>query len=74
MERGPLLEILTNMAGTNRELSILFYGKDTQLEVMDVVSADRLTSSQGIHLKTKSNNIWLDSSHVSAVWQARDDI
>jgi len=74
MERGPLLEIITDMVGTNKELSIMFYGKDNELEVMDVLSVERLTSSQGIHLKTKANNIWIDSSHVSAVWQVREDI
>ncbi|MBC8421501.1 hypothetical protein H8D99_00030 [bacterium] len=74
MERGPLLEILTDMVGTKKELSIMFYGKDTELEVMDVEFVEQLTSTQGIHLKTKSNNIWIDSSHVSAVWQVRDDI
>jgi hypothetical protein len=74
MERGPLLEILTGMVGTNKELSIMFYGKDSELEVMNVEAVERLTSSQGLHLTTKSNNIWIDSSHVSAVWQVRDDI
>jgi|TARA_Y100000294_G_C8385100_1_gene268381 hypothetical protein len=74
MERGPLLEILNSMVGTNKELSIMFYGKDNELEVMDVEHVEKLTSSQGIHLKTKSNKIWIDSSHVSAAWQVRDDI
>tara|TARA_B100000959_G_scaffold161004_1_gene168577 strand:- start:1742 stop:1966 length:225 start_codon:yes stop_codon:yes gene_type:complete len=74
MERGPLLEILHDMVGTNKELSIMFYGKDNELEVMDVEFVEKLTSSQGIRLKTKANNIWIDSSHVSAAWQVRDDI
>ena len=59
MERGPLLEILRDMVGTDRELSIMFYGKDSELEVMDVLSVERLTSSQGIHLKTfHSENVY----------------
>ncbi|MDP7006232.1 MAG: hypothetical protein QF718_08500 [Phycisphaerales bacterium] len=74
MERGPLLEILRDMVGTNKELSIMFYGKDTELEVLNVEAVEKLTSSQGIHLKTKANNIWIDASHVSAAWQVRDDI
>jgi len=74
MERGPLLEILNNMIGTQKGLSIMFYGKDSELEVSDVEFVEQLTSTQGIHLKTKSNNIWIDSSHVSAVWQVRDKI
>ena len=74
MERGPLLEILHDMVGTNKELSIMLYGKDNELEVMNVEFVEKLTSSQGIHLKTKSNNIWIDSSHVSAAWQVRDDL
>ena len=74
MEREPLLEILSEMIGTNKELSIMFYGKDNELEVVDVHEVEKLTSSQGIHIKTKANNIWIDSSHVSAAWQVRDDI
>ena len=74
MERGPLLEILKGMVGSNKELSIMFYGKDSELEVNDVNAVERLTSTQGIHIQTKSNNIWIDSSHVSAVWQVREDI
>ena len=74
MERGPLLEILHAMVGTNKELSIIFRGEDNPLEIRDVEFVERLTSSQGILLKTKANQIWIDSSHVSAAWQVRDDI
>ncbi|MFT4592646.1 MAG: hypothetical protein ACI9JK_000343 [Phycisphaerales bacterium] len=74
MERGPLLEILHAMVGTDKELSIIFWGEDNPLEIRNVEFAERLTSSQGILLKTKANQIWIDSSHVSAAWQVRDDI
>jgi hypothetical protein len=74
MERGPLLEILHAMVGTDKELSIIFQGEDNPLEIRDVEFVERLTSSQGILLKTKANQIWIDSSHVSAAWQVRDDI
>jgi hypothetical protein len=74
MERGPLLEILNDMIGTDKELSIIFWGEDNPLEIRGVEFVERLTSSQGILLKTKSNQIWIDSSHVSAAWQVRDDI
>ena len=74
MERGPLLEILHAMVGTDKELSIIFQGEDNPLEIRDVEFVERLTSSQGILLKTKANQIWIDSSHVSATWQVRDDI
>ena len=74
MERGPLLEVLTDMIGTDKELSIVLWGEDSPIEIRQIKHAEKLTSSQGIHIKTASNNIWLDSSHVSAAWQARSDI
>ena len=74
MERGPLLEILTDMVGTDKELTLTIIGEDKPMEIRNVIFAERLTSSQGIRLKTKSNQIWIDSSHVSAAWQVRDDL
>ena len=74
MERGPLMEILKEMVGTDKELSVILWGEDSPIEIRDVESVERLTSTQGILIKTKSNNIWVDSSHVSAAWQVRDDI
>ena len=29
---------------------------------------------KGIKVTTKANTIWLDASHVSAMWQARVDL
>jgi len=74
MERGPLMEILKEMIGTDKELSVILWGEDCPIEIRDVESVEQLTSTQGILIKTKSNNIWVDSSHVSAAWQVRDDI
>ena len=74
MERGPLMGILKEMIGTDKELSVILWGEDSPIEIRDVESVERLTSTQGILIKTKSNNIWVDSSHVSAAWQVRDDI
>ncbi len=74
MERGPLLEILTDMIGTDKELSVTFWGQDSALEIRNVQHAEKLTSSQGILVETATNQIWIDSAHVSAAWQARDDI
>ena len=74
MERGPLMDILKEMIGTDKELSVILWGEDSPIEIRDVESVEQLTSTQGILIKTKSNNIWVDSSHVSAAWQVRDDI
>ena len=74
MERGPLIEILGDMIGTDKELSVVLWGEDSPIEIRNVEFIEKLTSSQGILIKTKSNKIWLDSSHVSAAWQARADL
>ena len=74
MERGPLMEILKEMVGTDKELSVILWGEDAPIEIRNVEFVEQLTSTQGILIKTKSNNIWIDSSHVSAAWQARNDI
>ncbi|MEE2912913.1 MAG: hypothetical protein VX436_03820 [Planctomycetota bacterium] len=74
MERGPLMEVLSEMIGTDKELSIVLWGEDKPIEIRNVEFVEQLTSTQGILVKTKSNNIWLDSSHVSAAWQARNDL
>jgi len=74
MERGPLLECLTNMIGTDKELSIIFWGEDSPLEIRNVERVEELNSAQGIQVTTNSNHIWIDSSHVSAAWQVRSDI
>ena len=74
MERGPLLEILNEMIDSDKELSVILWGEDSPLEIRNVEFVEQLTSTQGILVKTKQNKIWIDSSHVSAVWQVRDDL
>ena len=73
MERGPLFECLTDMIGTDKELSIIFWGEDSPLEIRNVEQVTELSSSQGIRVTTNANNIWIDSTHVSAAWQVRSD-
>ena len=74
MERGPLFECLTDMIGTEKELSIIFWGEDSPLEIRNVEKVEELKSSHGIRVTTHANQIWIDSSHVSAAWQVRSDI
>ncbi len=74
MERGPLIRILNEMKGTDMELDLVVVGKSDPMEVRNVVDTEELHSANGIKVTTKQNYIWLDASHVSAVWQARSDI
>ena len=74
MERGPLLGILREMVGTELELDLTIMGNDDPLEIRNITEVERLHSADGIKITTKQNYIWIDASHVSAAWQARDDI
>ena len=74
MERGPLLEILDDMTGTDKELDLALQGEDERIELRNVVAVVALQSSHGLKVTTKQNYIWIDASHVSAAWQARDDL
>ena len=74
MERGPLIRILHEMKGTDKELDLVVLGKSDPLELRNVVDAEELHSANGIRVTTKQNYIWIDASHVSAAWQARSDI
>jgi len=74
MERGPLIELLQNMVGTDKELTAVIWGEEHPMEIRNVEAVDELKSAQGIRITTKQNYIWLDSSHVSAAWQARSDL
>ena len=49
-------------------------GDDRAMEIRNVVSVEELHSTNGIHVVTRQNNIWIDASHVSAMWQARTDL
>lgn len=74
MERGPLMEILDDMIGTDKELDLLVVGDDDPVEIRNVVEVAALHSAHGIRVTTKQNYIWIDASHVSAAWQVRADI
>lgn len=74
MERGPLMSILVEMRGTDKELDIVLMGEDEPIEIRNVVDVDPLHSANGIRITTKQNYIWVDASHVSAAWQARSDV
>ena len=74
MERGPLMEILESMKGSARELDVTLMGEDDPIEIRNVVDVQPLHSADGLKITTKQNIIWLDASHVSAAWQARDDV
>jgi hypothetical protein len=62
------------MIGTDKELSIIFWGEDSPLEIRNVEQVIELNSEQGIRITTNANQIWIDSSHVSAAWQVRSDV
>ncbi|MCH2137868.1 MAG: hypothetical protein MK074_02310 [Phycisphaerales bacterium] len=74
MERGPVIRVLREMVGTDQELDIILRGDDRAMEIRNVVSVEELHSTNGIHVVTRQNNIWIDASHVSAMWQARTDL
>ncbi len=74
MERGPILSVLTGMVGTSAELDIVLKGDHEPIELRNVEGVESLHSAHGLRITTKSNTIWLDASHVSAMWQARVDL
>ena len=73
MERGPLIRILQDMEGTDLELDLIIAGQERPFEVRNVLKVVELHSSQGISIQTRQNEIWVDSSHVAAAYQARSD-
>lgn len=74
MERGPLMRILSDMKGTDKELDLMVLGQDEPVELRNVVDVEELASSHGLRITTKQNYIWLDASHVSVAYQARADL
>ena len=74
MERGPLYRILSEMKGTDKELDLVLMGEDERIQIRNVVDVHELHSANGLKVTTEQNYIWLDASHVSAAWQARDDV
>ena len=74
MERGPLLEILDDMKGTQKEVDLVLIGNDGPLEIRNVVDVEPLHSSHGIRVTTAQNYVWIDARHVTAAWQVRADL
>lgn len=74
MERGPLLKILSEMKGTEKELDLLVSGQAQPVEIRNVVEVDELHSAHGIRVKTRQNYIWIDASHVAVAYQVRTDL
>ena len=74
MERGPLLKILQEMKGTDKELDLLMLGESQPVELRNVVDVEELNSAHGLKITTMQNYIWLDAGHVSACYQARMDL
>jgi len=73
MERGPIMRVLSEMKDTTKELDLVLQGQAKSMEIRNVVDAAELHSAHGIHITTRQNTIWLDASHVSAMWQTRED-
>jgi hypothetical protein len=74
MQRRPLLEVLSTMKGTDKELSLAIVGETEHVEIRNVVDVEPLHSSHGIKVTTRQNEIWIDASHVAVAWQARSDL
>ncbi|MCH2132954.1 MAG: hypothetical protein MK116_04300 [Phycisphaerales bacterium] len=73
MERGPIMRVLKEMKGTALELDLVLQGQAKAMEIRNVQDVTELHSANGIEITTLQNHIWLDASHVSAMWQTRDD-
>jgi hypothetical protein len=67
------MRVLAEMKGTPKSLLLALQGRETPVEVEDVKEAVELHSANGIRITTAKNDIWLDASHVSAIWHTRDD-
>lgn len=74
MERSQLFNILHDMKGTDKELSLLMLGEVQPIEVRNLVDVAELKDSHVIKVTTKQNYIWLEASHVSGAYQARADL
>ena len=74
MERGPLIKILQDMKGTDKELDLLMLGEAQPVGLRNVVDVEELHSAHSLKITTRQNYIWLDASHVSACYQARADL
>ena len=61
------------MRRTPKSLLLALQGRETPVEIEGVKEAVELHSANGIRITTEKNDIWLDASHVSAIWHTRDD-
>lgn len=73
MERGPLLKILTDMKGTNKELDLIIVGTSQPVEIRNVVDVEDLRGGGVIKVTTRQNHIWVEASHVALAYQVRTD-
>ena len=73
MEHTPLLDVLQGMKGTDKELDLVMMGDAHAIEVRTVMEVEPLPDSF-IKITTKRNMLWVNTSHVSAAWQARTDL
>jgi len=73
MERGPIMRVLAEMKGSSKELDLVLQGQAKSMEIRNVQDVTELHSANGIQIKTRQSHIWLDASHVSAMWQTRED-
>ncbi|MFO0827889.1 MAG: hypothetical protein U0572_07030 [Phycisphaerales bacterium] len=73
MERGPLLKILNEMKGTNKELDLIIVGTSTPVEIRNVVDIDDMRGGGVIRITTRQNHIWIEAAHVALAYQVRTD-
>jgi len=73
MERGPIMRVLAEMKGSSKELDLVLQGQAKSMEIRNVQDVTELHSANGIRITTRQSEIWLDASHVSAMWQTRED-
>ena len=73
MERGPIMRVLAEMKGSSKSLLLALQGRQEPVEVQNVKEVVELHSANGIRITTAENDIWVDASHVSAMWHRRND-
>ena len=67
------MRVLAEIKGTSKSLRLSLQGRETPVEIEQVMEAVELHSANGIRITTAKNDIWLDASHVSAIWHTRDE-
>ena len=73
MERRPIMRVLSELKGSEQSLLLALQGRETPVELRHVEEAVELHSANGIRITTAENDIWIDASHVSAIWHQRGD-